>query len=83
MWLRKFSGPTVLYTLLRYGTLFEKIAILFLASWYLTPRVFVTYPSIIGLLFLTKALGMRHCGTVPDIPNAIAVCRLWVYVSTL
>ncbi|KDR84644.1 hypothetical protein GALMADRAFT_262786 [Galerina marginata CBS 339.88] len=38
MWGRKFSGPTVLYGLLRYGTLFEKIAIMFLASWYMTPH---------------------------------------------
>ncbi|KAG6850135.1 hypothetical protein H0H93_000520 [Arthromyces matolae] len=32
MWSQKFSGATVLYALLRYGTLFEKITILFLAS---------------------------------------------------
>ncbi|KAJ6584027.1 hypothetical protein DFH09DRAFT_911387 [Mycena vulgaris] len=38
-WSRKFSGATVLYALLRYGTLFEKITVLFLASWYLTPHV--------------------------------------------
>ncbi|PPQ75249.1 hypothetical protein CVT26_014814 [Gymnopilus dilepis] len=38
MWSRKFSGPTVLYSLLRYGTLVEKIVILLLASWYLDPR---------------------------------------------
>ncbi|KAF8070104.1 hypothetical protein FPV67DRAFT_1754487 [Lyophyllum atratum] len=33
IWSRKFSGATVLYALLRYGTLLEKISILFLASW--------------------------------------------------
>ncbi|KAJ7135665.1 hypothetical protein C8R44DRAFT_768832 [Mycena epipterygia] len=38
VWCRKFSGATVLYALLRYGTLFEKITVLFLASWYLTPH---------------------------------------------
>ncbi|KAJ7467602.1 hypothetical protein FB451DRAFT_1258944 [Mycena latifolia] len=38
VWSRKFGGSTVLYALLRYGTLFEKIAVLFLASWYLTPH---------------------------------------------
>jgi hypothetical protein len=38
---------------------------------------------VLRLLFLTKFLGMRHCGTVPDIPNDIAVSRLRVYVSTL
>ncbi|KAJ7135690.1 hypothetical protein C8R44DRAFT_768862 [Mycena epipterygia] len=32
VWCRKFSGATVLYALLRYGTLFEKITVLFLAS---------------------------------------------------
>ncbi|KAJ6571462.1 hypothetical protein B0H19DRAFT_1255430 [Mycena capillaripes] len=37
VWSRKVSGATVLYACLRYGTLFEKIAVLFLASWYLTP----------------------------------------------
>ncbi|KAJ7661142.1 hypothetical protein B0H17DRAFT_1337261 [Mycena rosella] len=38
IWSRKLSGSTVLYALLRYGTLFEKITVLFLASWYLTPH---------------------------------------------
>ncbi|KAF8969001.1 hypothetical protein BDZ97DRAFT_1915691 [Flammula alnicola] len=38
MWLKKFSGTTVLYALLRYGTLVEKIAVMLLASWYMTPR---------------------------------------------
>ncbi|KAJ7487994.1 hypothetical protein FB451DRAFT_1226157, partial [Mycena latifolia] len=32
VWSRKFGGSTVLYALLRYGTLFEKITVLFLAS---------------------------------------------------
>ncbi|KAJ7624869.1 hypothetical protein FB45DRAFT_88070 [Roridomyces roridus] len=35
---RKLSGATVLYALLRYGTLFEKITVLLLASSYFTPR---------------------------------------------
>lgn len=39
IWSRKFSGPTVLYAFLRYGTLVEKIAVMLLASWYMTPRV--------------------------------------------
>jgi len=38
IWSRKLSGSTVLYACLRYGTLFEKITVLFLASWYLTPH---------------------------------------------
>lgn len=38
IWSRKFSGATVLYALLRYGTLLEKVSIMFLASWYMTPR---------------------------------------------
>ncbi|KAJ7842149.1 hypothetical protein B0H13DRAFT_1909955 [Mycena leptocephala] len=38
VWSRKFSGATVLYACLRYGTLFEKITVLFLASWYLSPH---------------------------------------------
>ncbi|KAJ7266349.1 hypothetical protein C8J57DRAFT_1329859 [Mycena rebaudengoi] len=38
IWSRKFSGATVLYACLRYGTLFEKITVLFLASWYLSPH---------------------------------------------
>ncbi|KAK7046509.1 hypothetical protein R3P38DRAFT_3257848 [Favolaschia claudopus] len=39
VWSRKMSGSTVLYACLRYGTLFEKITVLLLASWYLTPHV--------------------------------------------
>ncbi|KAF7350771.1 hypothetical protein MSAN_01638300 [Mycena sanguinolenta] len=39
IWCRKFSGSTVLYASLRYGTLFEKIIVLLLASWYLSPHV--------------------------------------------
>ncbi|KAJ7367377.1 hypothetical protein DFH08DRAFT_837340 [Mycena albidolilacea] len=38
VWSRKLSGSTVLYACLRYGTLFEKITVLLLASWYLTPH---------------------------------------------
>ncbi|KAF9543835.1 hypothetical protein CPC08DRAFT_716638 [Agrocybe pediades] len=38
MWWRKKSGGTALYTMLRYGTLFEKITVMFLASWYMTPH---------------------------------------------
>ncbi|RDB26733.1 hypothetical protein Hypma_005393 [Hypsizygus marmoreus] len=45
IWSRKFSGVTVLYALLRYGTLLEKISIMFLASWYMTPKGFVLEPS--------------------------------------
>ncbi|GLB37021.1 hypothetical protein LshimejAT787_0400720 [Lyophyllum shimeji] len=41
IWSRKFSGVTVLYALLRYGTLLEKISIMFLASWDMTLRGFV------------------------------------------
>ncbi|KAJ7764026.1 hypothetical protein DFH07DRAFT_1017015 [Mycena maculata] len=41
VWSRKLSGSTLLYVLLRYGTLFEKITVLFLASWYLTPHELV------------------------------------------
>ncbi|KAH9480668.1 hypothetical protein JR316_0007268 [Psilocybe cubensis] len=37
-WSRKISGPAILYGLLRYGTLFEKIAVMLLASWYMTPH---------------------------------------------
>ncbi|KAJ6476901.1 hypothetical protein C8R45DRAFT_1008192 [Mycena sanguinolenta] len=39
IWGRKLSGSTVLYACLRYGTLCEKITVLLLASWYLTPHV--------------------------------------------
>lgn len=39
IWCRKFSGATVLYCLLRYGTLLEKITIMVLASWDMTPHV--------------------------------------------
>ncbi len=39
IWSRKFSGATVLYSLLRYGTLLEKITIMVLASWDMTPHV--------------------------------------------
>lgn len=39
MWSRKFSGATVLYAFLRYGTLIEKISVLLLASWYMSPEV--------------------------------------------
>lgn len=38
VWLRKWGGSTVLYALLRYGTLLEKTTVLLLASWYLTPH---------------------------------------------
>lgn len=39
MWPKKLSAPTVLYFLLRYGTLLEKVAVMLLASWYMTPHV--------------------------------------------
>ena len=39
IWSPKLSGGTVLFAFLRYGTLVEKIAILLLASWYMTPNV--------------------------------------------
>ncbi|KAJ7206847.1 hypothetical protein GGX14DRAFT_456935 [Mycena pura] len=38
VWSRKLSGSTALYAMMRYGTLFEKITVLLLASWYLTPH---------------------------------------------
>ncbi|KAF9482963.1 hypothetical protein BDN70DRAFT_918751 [Pholiota conissans] len=38
IWSKKFTGATVLYALLRYGTLVEKIAVMLLASWYMTPH---------------------------------------------
>ncbi|KJA15539.1 hypothetical protein HYPSUDRAFT_48303 [Hypholoma sublateritium FD-334 SS-4] len=38
MWPKKLSAPTVLYFLLRYGTLLEKVAVMLLASWYMTPH---------------------------------------------
>ncbi|KAJ7053392.1 hypothetical protein C8F01DRAFT_1375270 [Mycena amicta] len=38
VWTRKVSGATALYAMMRYGTLFEKITVLLLASWYITPH---------------------------------------------
>ncbi|KAG6918292.1 hypothetical protein DXG01_015384 [Tephrocybe rancida] len=38
IWSRKFSGATVLYCLLRYGTLVEKMSVMFLASWNMSPH---------------------------------------------
>jgi len=38
IWSKKISGGTVLYALLRYGTAVEKITVMLLASWYMTPR---------------------------------------------
>lgn len=39
IWSKKISGGTVLYALLRYGTAVEKVTVMLLASWYMTPRV--------------------------------------------
>ncbi|KAJ7436269.1 hypothetical protein B0H11DRAFT_2207196 [Mycena galericulata] len=52
IWSRKLSGSTVLYACLRYGTLFEKITVLLLASWYLTPHGYGS-PSRTVVFWLT------------------------------
>ncbi|KAJ7219663.1 hypothetical protein B0H12DRAFT_1224329 [Mycena haematopus] len=38
IWSRRLSGSTILYACLRYGTLCEKITVLVLASWSITPH---------------------------------------------
>ncbi|KIJ44946.1 hypothetical protein M422DRAFT_251567 [Sphaerobolus stellatus SS14] len=38
IWMKKISGGSVLYLLLRYGTAVEKITIMLLASWYMNPH---------------------------------------------
>ncbi|KAF7324177.1 hypothetical protein MKEN_00640500 [Mycena kentingensis (nom. inval.)] len=59
---RKFSGASVLYAMMRYGTLLEKIAVLLLASWYMTPQGFVCNAAvriqIVPMLVRTVGFGL-------------------------
>lgn len=60
VWSQKIGGGSVLYLLLRYGTLFEKITVMFLASWYMTPHVRDKLPFLVYRLYLTPSSGVRN-----------------------
>ncbi|KAJ7483781.1 hypothetical protein B0H11DRAFT_2193053, partial [Mycena galericulata] len=88
IWSRKLSGSTVLYACLRYGTLFEKITVLLLASWYLTPhgygspsRTVVFWANYVYAHQDSPAVninGLRISGIIADVLSEIIVITVTV-----
>ncbi|KAF8186791.1 hypothetical protein BJ912DRAFT_1060064 [Pholiota molesta] len=83
IWSKKFSGPTALYALLRYGTLVEKIAVMLLASWYMTERGcdiavrFQIFPMVLRTLAFNVFSALRVYALMGNkLPLAIFVLLL-------